>query len=685
MAFNPFFLHRSMDYSVGSLLGQHPLLPGFSALHHHGISASMVPKLQQSMGRSPFIPGDFLPHPQPFRPLRGLEPQEPEVQDDPKVELEGKELWETFHKLGTEMVITKSGRRIFPAYKTKVSGLDKKSKYILLMDIVAVDDCRYKFHNGKWMVAGKADPEMPKRMYIHPDSPSTGEQWMQKVVSFHKLKLTNNISDKHGFVSTFTILNSMHKYQPRFHLVRTDDILKLPYSAFRTYVFKETEFIAVTAYQNEKITQLKIDHNPFAKGFRDTGGGKREKKRLMIESSATSTTQRAPDSTSLPLEGGPHDMEGDRDEEICVVEADDEERDGEEDHSSKPTDLSTKMRETLDKEIDEEEDAPSDDDLGLHSSSDDLGNSFANISGSVCSRETKRDVFECDKLCKSEIEKDTSESSSSAHDQKYVAHIRKHDHGRKSDDHDRNLDNLSRKCDDLGRSCNDRDRKFDSDSTSCQSVSPHSTSSGSKEGTSPTSAPTLSFPVSAMLSSSPSSTSLMSSGHLPMQYLTANGQMDLGHLATAQLHSAMNPAATSLFSSQLALLNPHFFQHGYGALAMQRDGLTGCPPNFGQFLFSRSGGTRFTPYVIPSSRTSPSRQCVSPRELSDSPAHEQHRPRSRDLLNHSRRQTDLPVRRMSPAESSGQGCEIRRIEKMLTGLQKNNGSKSSSVQTSGLN
>ncbi|KAI4475015.1 hypothetical protein M0804_014552 [Polistes exclamans] len=40
---------------------------------------------------------------------------------------------------------------------------------------------------------------MPKRMYIHPDSPSSGEQWMQKVVSFHKLKLTNNISDKHGF------------------------------------------------------------------------------------------------------------------------------------------------------------------------------------------------------------------------------------------------------------------------------------------------------------------------------------------------------------------------------------------------------------------------------------------------------------------------------------------------------
>ena len=157
---------------------------------------------------------------------------------------------------------------MFPSFRIRVSGLDKKAKYIMLMDIVAADDCRYKFHNSRWVMAGKADPEMPKRMYIHPDSPSTGEQWMQKVVSFHKLKLTNNIADKHGFVSINhtpqayplieqiplqTILNSMHKYQPRFHLVRANDLLKLPYSTFRTYVFKETEFIAVTAYQNEKV------------------------------------------------------------------------------------------------------------------------------------------------------------------------------------------------------------------------------------------------------------------------------------------------------------------------------------------------------------------------------------------------------------------------------------------------
>lgn len=49
----------------------------------------------------------------------------------------------------------------------------------------------------------------------------------------------------------------MHKYQPRFHIVRANDILKLPYSTFRTYVFPETEFIAVTAYQNDKVCKPK--------------------------------------------------------------------------------------------------------------------------------------------------------------------------------------------------------------------------------------------------------------------------------------------------------------------------------------------------------------------------------------------------------------------------------------------
>ena len=60
-----------------------------------------------------------------------------------------------------------------------------------------------------------------------------------------KQKRQNLCSDADDFETWFsqnprlqTILNSMHKYQPRFHLVRASDILQLPYSTFRTYVFK---------------------------------------------------------------------------------------------------------------------------------------------------------------------------------------------------------------------------------------------------------------------------------------------------------------------------------------------------------------------------------------------------------------------------------------------------------------
>lgn len=42
--------------------------------------------------------------------IRSFEPEDDGIEDDPKVSLESKDLWERFHSLGTEMVITKSGR-----------------------------------------------------------------------------------------------------------------------------------------------------------------------------------------------------------------------------------------------------------------------------------------------------------------------------------------------------------------------------------------------------------------------------------------------------------------------------------------------------------------------------------------------------------------------------------------------
>ena len=36
---------------------------------------------------------------------------------------------------------------MFPQMRYRLSGLDPNTKYILLLDIVTADDCRYKFHN----------------------------------------------------------------------------------------------------------------------------------------------------------------------------------------------------------------------------------------------------------------------------------------------------------------------------------------------------------------------------------------------------------------------------------------------------------------------------------------------------------------------------------------------------------
>ena len=46
-------------------------------------------------------------------------------------------------------------RRMFPTFKVSLQGLDPHAKYILLMDIVPVDDNRYKYHNSEWVVTGK--------------------------------------------------------------------------------------------------------------------------------------------------------------------------------------------------------------------------------------------------------------------------------------------------------------------------------------------------------------------------------------------------------------------------------------------------------------------------------------------------------------------------------------------------
>ncbi|XP_062133041.1 T-box transcription factor TBX6 isoform X1 [Drosophila sulfurigaster albostrigata] len=218
--------------------------------------------------------------PDPFPPMLPI-PMPRHVIMPPRVSLPGvemtlqnDELWKQFHQIGTEMIITKSGRRMFPSMRLSVSGLDEETNYCVLLEMVPIGDCRYKFSGSQWVPAGGAEPQSPQRMYLHPDSPATGAHWQAQPILFNKVKLTNNTLDNSGHI----VLASMHKYQPRLHVIRTADLAQIPWAPQQAFVFAETEFVAVTAYQNDRITKLKIDNNPFAKGFRETGQSRCKRK-----------------------------------------------------------------------------------------------------------------------------------------------------------------------------------------------------------------------------------------------------------------------------------------------------------------------------------------------------------------------------------------------------------------------
>ncbi|KAM3922917.1 T-box transcription factor T-like [Leptodactylus fuscus] len=132
-----------------------------------------------------------------------------------KVTLEETELWKHFKDLTNEMIVTKNGRRMFPVLKISVTGLDPNAMYSFLMDFVTADNNRWKYVNGEWMPGGKPEPQAPSCIYIHPDSPNFGAHWMKVPVSFSKVNLTNKMNGEGQIM-----LNSLHKYEPRIHIVR---------------------------------------------------------------------------------------------------------------------------------------------------------------------------------------------------------------------------------------------------------------------------------------------------------------------------------------------------------------------------------------------------------------------------------------------------------------------------------
>ncbi|XP_047735711.1 uncharacterized protein LOC125177631 [Hyalella azteca] len=72
------------------------------------------------------------------------------------VQLLQSDLWRKFHSHGTEMIITKIGRRMFPVLRIRISGLDPDKMYLLYADMQPVDNKRYRYvyQSSRWLVAG---------------------------------------------------------------------------------------------------------------------------------------------------------------------------------------------------------------------------------------------------------------------------------------------------------------------------------------------------------------------------------------------------------------------------------------------------------------------------------------------------------------------------------------------------
>ncbi|CAD6196371.1 unnamed protein product [Caenorhabditis auriculariae] len=176
------------------------------------------------------------------------------------------ETWRRFHEKDTEMIITRKGRNLFPKLDYEVRGLEETENYMMALQLRRTDNFRYKFNKGEWSVAGSGEPRNPEKTVWNQGGAKTGRDWMQTIASFARIKISNESTDTEKF-----ILQSMHRYIPVLCVYRLDPQPPLGIT-HRTLVaeiqFDFTEFTAVTAYQNQEITDLKVENNKYAKGFR---------------------------------------------------------------------------------------------------------------------------------------------------------------------------------------------------------------------------------------------------------------------------------------------------------------------------------------------------------------------------------------------------------------------------------
>ncbi|CAG8493663.1 3836_t:CDS:2 [Paraglomus brasilianum] len=168
--------------------------------------------------------------------------------------LENHGLWRQFRSMENEMIITKTGRCLFPSLKFTPINLSPSASYSFVLDFTPVSQSRFRWRNGMWVCIGfdkrskkrkeqaiknsksgrmtprlstKSSPELTADQvryslghpsvttrvenskavkqeyranqvfghpYLQPESPQSGRYWMDRGVNFAKVKLFNRTS-----------------------------------------------------------------------------------------------------------------------------------------------------------------------------------------------------------------------------------------------------------------------------------------------------------------------------------------------------------------------------------------------------------------------------------------------------------------------------------------------------------
>ncbi|GMR54503.1 hypothetical protein PMAYCL1PPCAC_24698, partial [Pristionchus mayeri] len=83
------------------------------------------------------------------------------------VRLSDESIWRQFNNETTEMVITQSGRRMFPSLQCMIEGLDENQVYAIFLHMERVDENRYKYVGKQWVPAGEVKERNEARSVAH--------------------------------------------------------------------------------------------------------------------------------------------------------------------------------------------------------------------------------------------------------------------------------------------------------------------------------------------------------------------------------------------------------------------------------------------------------------------------------------------------------------------------------------